>query len=295
MELVDTREDLQRLRKELAVAHHDEHFERPLIGLVPTLGALHAGHRSLLERMCEECDVSIVSIFVNPMQFKPGEDLERYPRTLDSDLALCRSVGVHLAYAPPVEEVYPKGFSSRVSVTGLTQRWCGENRPGHFDGVTTIVTKLFNACDPDRAYFGEKDYQQLRVVQRMTQDLELDVDVVACPTVRESDGLALSSRNQYLSPMERNVAPRISESLKRLAGCFAGGVTDTESLAVEAKHVLQSAKGATIELEYLAVVDPLTLEPRERAQVGDRVLIAATIGTTRLIDNIMLTGSEVSD
>lgn len=295
MELVHTRDELKRLRKELAVAHHSEHFERPLIGLTPTMGALHAGHRSLIERMCEECDVSIVSIFVNPMQFRPGEDLERYPRAMDSDLALCRNLGVHLAYAPPVEEVYPKGFSSRVSVTGITQRWCGESRPGHFDGVTTVVAKLFSACDPDRAYFGEKDYQQLRVVQRMTADLELEVDIAACPTVREKDGLALSSRNQYLTPAERSVAPRIHESLKRLAACFAGGVSDTESLAVEAKHVLAGAKGATIELEYLAVVDPLNLEPRERAKAGDRAMIAATIGTTRLIDNILLTGIEVSD
>jgi pantoate--beta-alanine ligase len=286
---------LQRLRRELAVAHHSEHFERPMIGLTPTMGALHAGHRSLIKRMCEECDVSIVSVFVNPMQFRPGEDLERYPRTLDSDLALCRSAGVHLAYAPPVEEVYPKGFNSRVSVTGLTQRWCGASRPGHFDGVTTVVAKLFNACDPDRAYFGEKDYQQLRVVQRMTADLELDVEIVSCPIAREQDGLALSSRNQYLTPAERSVAPRIYESLKRLAACFAGGVQDVESLIVEAKHVLQGAKGVAIELEYLAVVDPLDLEPRERAQVGDRVMLAATIGTTRLIDNIMLTGGEVSE
>jgi pantoate--beta-alanine ligase len=295
MELVTTRDELRRLRHELAVAHHSEHFERPLIGLTPTLGALHGGHCALVERMCEECDVSIVSIFVNPMQFRPGEDLERYPRTLDSDLAVCRKAGVHLVYAPPVDEVYPKGYSTRVSVSGLTKRWCGESRPGHFDGVTTVVAKLFNACDPDRAYFGEKDYQQLQVVRRMTADLELDVEIVACPTVREADGLALSSRNQYLSTAEHHAASRIHESLTRLAACFAGGVTDVESLEVEAKHVLHGAKNTEIELEYLAVVDPQSLEPRERAQAGDRVLIAATIGTTRLIDNIMLTGGEVDD
>lgn len=295
MELVDNRDDLRRLRRELAIAHHDEHFERPLIGLTPTLGALHGGHRAIIERMCDECDVSIVSIFVNPMQFRPGEDLERYPRTLDTDLALCRSAGVHLAYAPPVEEVYPKGYGTRVSVSGLTKRWCGESRPGHFDGVTTIVAKLFNACDPDRTYFGEKDYQQLRVVQRMAADLEFDVEIVACPTVREPNGLALSSRNQYLSSAERSVAPRLQEALKRLAACFAGGVTDVESLLVEARHVLNEDGGVRVELEYLAVVDPLTLEPRERAQTGDRALIAATIGTTRLIDNIELTGGEVGE
>jgi pantoate--beta-alanine ligase len=295
MELVTTRDELRRLRHELAVAHHDEHFERPLIGLTPTLGALHGGHRALIERMCEECDVSIVSVFVNPMQFRPGEDLERYPRTLDSDLALCRSAGVHLTYAPPVEEVYPKGYSTRVGVSGLTKRWCGESRPGHFDGVTTVVAKLFNACEPDRAYFGEKDYQQLQVVRRMTADLEFDVEIVACPTVREADGLALSSRNQYLNSAERHVASRIHESLLRLAACFAGGVTDVDSLVVEAKHVLHGAKNTEIDLEYLAVVDAQSLEPRERAQAGDRVLIAATIGTTRLIDNVMLTGGEVDD
>jgi len=295
MEVVTTRDELHRLRRELAVSHHDKHFERPLIGLVPTLGALHAGHRALIERMAEECDVSIVSVFVNPLQFGAGEDLERYPRTLELDLRVCQAAGADLVYAPPVDEVYADGFATSVAVNKLTERWCGAGRPGHFQGVTTVVAKLFNACDPDRAYFGEKDYQQLRVVERMTRDLEFNVEIVACPTVRERDGLAISSRNQYLSASERDVAPRLHEALERLAACFSGGVHDVKSLIVEAKHVLDECRHVQFKLEYLAVVDPQTLEPRERAEYGDRVLIAASIGSTRLIDNLALTGGELAD
>jgi pantoate--beta-alanine ligase len=295
MELVNTREELARLRRELAVAHHDEHFERPLIGLTPTMGALHAGHISLIERMCAECDVSIVSVFVNPMQFTPGEDYERYPQTLDADIQACRRAGAHIVFAPPVEEVYSEDFATRVSVSGLTTRWCGASRPGHFDGVTTVVAKLCIACAPDRVYFGEKDFQQLRIIQRMVADLDFNVEVVACPTMREEDGLALSSRNQYLSPTGRGVAPRLYAALQRMSACFTGGVQDVQSLRVEAERTLNTGGGPRIEVEYLAVVDPLQLEPRERAETGDRVLLAAHVGDTRLIDNSALTGEEVSD
>ena len=293
MEVVGTREELRQLRHELAVKFHHRELERPLIGLTPTMGALHRGHRALIERMCAECDVSIVSIFVNPKQFGAGEDLDVYPRTLDSDLSLCRAAGAHIVYHPEIEEVYPPGYSTTVSVGGLTQRWCGASRPGHFDGVTTVVAKLLTGCSPDRVYFGEKDYQQLRVVRRMVRDLDLGIDIVACPTVREPDGLAMSSRNQYLSPTERRIAPRLHEALKRMAACFSGGVTDVESLLVEARHVLHPSGDNSVKVEYLAVVDPRTLEPRERAEQGDRVLIAAHLGSTRLIDNIALTGGEV--
>ncbi|MBN2082960.1 pantoate--beta-alanine ligase [bacterium] len=295
MEVATTRDALRRLRRDLAVSHHDKHFERPLIGLTPTMGALHAGHRALIERMADESDVSIVSIFVNPLQFGAGEDLERYPRTLDSDLQICQVAGADLVYAPPVDEVYAENFTTSVAVAELTERWCGAGRPGHFQGVTTVVAKLFNACDPDRAYFGEKDYQQLCVVQRMTRDLEFDVEIVACPTVREPDGLAISSRNQYLSASERDVAPKLHQALQRLAACFSGGVQDAESLIIEAKHVLAECRTVEFELEYLAVVDPRTLAPRERAERGDRALIAARIGSTRLIDNLALTGGEPAD
>lgn len=293
MYVVQNRGNLRQMRRELAVAYHDNHFERPLIGLTPTLGALHAGHRVLIERMVAECDVSIVSIFLNPRQFSSSEDLEQYPRTLDDDLKVCAAAGVQLVFAPGEEDVYPPGYATTVSIGGLTEHWCGAGRPGHFDGVTTVVAKLLTACQPDRAYFGEKDYQQLRVVQRMVRDLELNVEIVPCPTVREPDGLALSSRNQYLAPDERGVAPRICEALKRMAACFTGGVHDAASLIVEGEHVLHEGGGPKIEVEYLAVADPRTLEPREEARLGDRVLIAATIGDTRLIDNIALTGEEI--
>lgn len=293
MFVVQNRGNLRQMRRELAIAHHDNHFERPLIGLTPTLGALHAGHRALIDRMVAECDVSIVSIFVNPRQFSPGEDLEQYPRPLDEDLKVCSAAGVHLVLAPEVEDVYPEGYGTTVSVEGLTAHWCGAGRPGHFDGVTTVVAKLLTSCQPDRAYFGEKDLQQLRVVQRMVLDLELPVEIVPCPTVREADGLACSSRNQNLGPTERAVAPRLFEALTRMAACFTGGVHDAQSLIVEGEHVLHEGGGAKIEVEYLAVVDPQTLEPREEAQLGDRVLIAARIGGVRLIDNIALTGEEV--
>lgn len=295
MEVVATRDELQLLRRELAVEHHHKQLERPLIGLTPTMGALHDGHRALIERMCAECDVSIVSIFLNPLQFGPEEDLDAYPRTLDTDLKICRAAGAHIVFVPPVAEVYPPGFATQIRVTGLTERWCGASRPGHFDGVTTVVAKLFGSCKPDRAYFGEKDYQQLAVVRRMIRDLDLGVEIVACPTVRADDGLALSSRNQYLTPAELRSAPRLYAALKRMAACFSGGVADTASLMVEAGLVLHPSGDRSIAVEYLAIVDPHTLEPAERARPGDRVLIAARLGTTRLIDNIALTGGEVGD
>jgi len=232
-------------------------------------------------------------VFVNPKQFGPDDDLDRYPRNFDADCALCQTAGAHLIYAPAVEEMYPAGYQTVVSVGELTHRWCGASRPGHFDGVTTVVAKLFAACLPDRAYFGEKDYQQLRVVQRMTRDLELPVEIVACPTLRETDGLARSSRNQYLTPPEREAAPRLFETLQHMARIFAAGVHDVDSLITEGQRMLNPhSKGSKLELEYLAVVDPRTLEPRTKAQVGDRILVAAHLGSARLIDNVLLTGEE---
>jgi len=292
MQVVTELSELKRLARELMVAHHNKKLERPLAGLVPTMGALHRGHMALIERMTDECDVGMVSIFVNPMQFGPAEDLERYPRTLDDDLKHCRAAGAHLVYAPPVDEVYPKGFQTLVSVGELAECWEGAARPGHFDGVTTVVAKLFNACTPDRAYFGEKDYQQLLVIRRMARDLDEPVDIVMCPTVREPDGLALSSRNNYLTPAERAVAPRLFAALRRMARVFAAGVRDVESLLVEGRHALTEGRAPHFELEYLAVVDPQTLEPRETSQPGDRVIASAKLGETRLIDNIRLTGTE---
>lgn len=292
MEVVTELSELKRLRHELMVAYHNKHFERPLAGLVPTMGALHRGHMSLIRRMVDECDVGMVSIFVNPRQFGPAEDLERYPRTLEEDLTLCRSAGAHIVYAPPVEEVYPPGYQTTVAVPELASRWCGAARPGHFDGVTTVVTKLFCSCAPDRAYFGEKDFQQLQILRRLTRDLDLPVEVAACATVREADGLAMSSRNTYLTSGERASAPRLFQTLRRMARIFTAGVRDVETLLVEGRHALNDGHPPHFQLEYLAVVDPQTLAPRETAQPGDRVLIAASLGETRLIDNIALTGVE---
>ena len=290
MFVAKTRDELRLKRHELVVAYYQEHGKRPVVGLVPTMGALHTGHGSLIERMVGECDLSAVSIFVNPSQFAPGEDFDKYPRTLDDDLAQCEAAGVQLVFAPATGEMYPPDYQTLVHVRGLTERWCGASRPGHFDGVTTVVGKLFGLLQPDRAYFGEKDYQQFRVIERMAIDLELAVDVVPCEIVREADGLALSSRNRYLSGSERAVAPRIHQSLTKMQELFSAGERDCARLIAGAGRLLNDGPGPLIKLEYFAVVDPRTLELRETAQPGDRVLLAARLGTTRLIDNAPLEG-----
>ena len=297
MELVTTVGELRAKLDELANARSGKAAgRRALRGLVPTMGALHAGHRSLLERMCHECGVNVVSIFVNPRQFGPREDLGRYPRTLPADIALCEAVGVHIVFAPAMDEVYPAGYCTNVHVAGLTERWCGAARPGHFDGVTTVVAKLFLMCAPDRAYFGEKDYQQLVAVRRMARDLDIPVEIAACPTVREVDELALSSRNAYLSPAERAVAPRLYAGLAGMQERFADGITSVRELVAAGEEIISGGseagpEGPAFRMEYLAVVDPSTLEPRETALAGDRALVAAYLGSTRLIDNVAL-GTE---
>jgi len=193
--------------------------EGRVIGLVPTMGALHAGHLALVERSVAECGFTVVSVFVNPTQFGPGEDLERYPRTLQADVQLCQQAGADLVFAPSADEMYAADAATTVHVARLTEGLCGAFRPGHFDGVTTVVCKLLNIAQPDRAYFGEKDYQQLVVVRRMVADLDLPVEVISVPTVREADGLAMSSRNRYLTPEQRAVAPALHRAL--LAGAAA--------------------------------------------------------------------------
>lgn len=280
--------ELTRIRQELVQQGNGLSRERPLVGLTPTMGALHAGHQALIARAAGECGVSIVSIFVNPRQFGPHEDYQRYPQMLEHDLELCAAAGTQIVFNPPVAEVYPEGFATTVAVAGLTERWCGASRPGHFDGVTTIVTKLFTMCRPDRAYFGEKDYQQLTVVKRLAADLNLAVEIVACPTQREPDGLALSSRNAYLSPEERRAAPRLYAALQAAQQQFGRGVTDVTELTRAAQAQLATGSGPQFALEYLALVDAETLLPRPVAHAGDRLLIAARLGTTRLIDNIAL-------
>ncbi len=256
------------------------------VGLVPTMGALHAGHLSLIRRSAAECGFTIVTLFVNPTQFSPEEDLSRYPRDFDGDRALAESAGTHLLFAPEAAEVYPPGYRTFVTVDGLTSRLCGASRPGHFRGVTTVVCKLFNACEPDRAYFGEKDFQQLQVIRRMTRDLNLPIDVVGCPIVREPDGLAMSSRNRYLSSEERRSALALSRALEAARSRFDAGERTAERLLTTARAAL--AGEPEVRPDYLELVDAESLAPVERIEVPAVLAVAAFVGRTRLIDNTVL-------
>jgi pantoate--beta-alanine ligase len=253
------------------------------VGLVPTMGALHAGHRSLIQRSRAECGRTVVSIFVNPTQFGPGEDLDRYPRNLEADLALCAELGVDLVYAPSVDAVYPQGFATWVNVRGvLTETLEGAHRPGHFEGVATIVAKLLAIARPDRAYFGHKDAQQCAVVRRLAADLDLGAEVVVCPTVRDADGLALSSRNVHLDPAARRQALAIPAALAAAAGAHRAGETDPARIRQVILRRL--AESPDLAVDYVAVVDADTFEPAEAVSVRCEILIAARIGRTRLID-----------
>ena len=255
------------------------------LGLVPTMGALHEGHKSLIDRAREECSAVVVSIFVNPAQFGAGEDYDTYPRTFEADLEACREMGVAVVYAPRANAMYPGGYDTWVDVPGLGAPLCGSHRQGHFRGVATVVLKLFTACLPHRAYFGEKDYQQLVLIRRMTQDLDLGLEIVPCPIVREDDGMALSSRNAYLSADERSRARAISGALfdakkrvvsgERLSAAIVRACVD-ELEKVEAK------------VDYVEIVEPATLERVEKINGVARMAVAAYIGETRLIDNILL-------
>ncbi|MBX6341415.1 MAG: pantoate--beta-alanine ligase, partial [Thermomicrobiaceae bacterium] len=250
------------------------------------MGYLHAGHLALVERARGENDRVVVSIFVNPTQFGPQEDFNRYPRDLERDLALLREARVDAVFAPSVAEMYPPGFATYVEVGGVTERLEGAARPGHFRGVATVVTKLFNIVQPDRAYFGQKDAQQLVVIRKMVADLAIPVEVVAVPTVREPDGLALSSRNVYLSPEERRAAVALSQGLFAARDRFQAGERDAEALRETVRA--RVAREPLVRLEYVSVADPETLE--ELSTVGDRALVslAARVGATRLIDNVLL-------
>ena len=254
------------------------------VGLVPTMGALHAGHRRLLELARSETDVVVVSIFVNPTQFNRQDDLNQYPRTLDQDLAVCRTAGVDVVFAPSAAEMYPQAQLAWVDVSALTQHLCGPGRPRHFQGVATVVMKLFQIVQPDRAYFGEKDAQQLVIIQRMVKDLNVPLIVVPVATVREPDGLALSSRNQHLSPSEREQAVVLSRALFAARDLVERGERSSDIIASSVAPILKGVR-----LEYFSVVDPETLLPVER--VEGPVLIAAAIwlGSTRLIDNVQVT------
>ncbi len=257
------------------------------VGFVPTMGALHRGHISLVQRARVECDRVVVSVFVNPTQFGPGEDLQRYPRNLERDYGLLESEGADLVFAPEPGTIYPEGFSTFVEVAGLTSGLCGASRPGHFRGVTTVCCVLFRMIEPDRSYFGEKDFQQLVVVRRMVSDLRLGTEIVACPTVREPDGLAMSSRNSYLSPEERRQAPLIHRGLSRAAEAAREGCTDLDE--VKGCFMETVSEGGLLSVSYLEAVDPSTLESRSLSEGRPlRLLTAVYAGKTRLIDNVEL-------
>lgn len=253
------------------------------IALVPTMGALHAGHLALVAAAREEADRVAVSIFVNPLQFGPNEDLDRYPRREEEDARMLRQAGCDLLWMPTPDQLYPPGFATRISVAGVSERWDGAARPGHFDGVATVVAKLFTAVRPDLAFFGEKDFQQLAVIRRMERDLGLGVSIQAVPTVRDQDGLALSSRNAYLASGERQRALALPDCLEEAREAILGGEPVSMALS-QARRRLSEAGFSPI--DYVALVDPVTLEPVDEPLGETRLIAAATIGSTRLIDNI---------
>ena len=274
---------------ELRAACDRARADGKVVGLVPTMGFLHDGHRSLMRAARRDTGFVVVTIFVNPLQFGAGEDLDRYPRDLDRDLAACEREGVDVVFAPTRREMYPAGPpATTVHVDGLTSSMCGAARPTHFDGVTTVVTKLFAITGPCRAYFGQKDAQQLAVIARMAADLNLPVEVVGCPLVRENDGLAMSSRNAYLSSAERTAALVLNRALVHAARSVANGERDPAAVRTQIEN--EVATEPLVELEYVEVRDLHDLTPAPKPLEGDVLIaLAARVGPTRLIDNVMLT------
>ncbi len=260
------------------------------IGLVPTMGALHIGHISLMEAAVKDSNFVVVSIFVNPTQFGPGEDFEKYPRPLEKDLEICRKAGVDLVFAPTAKEMYPGKNLTWVDVEKLTEPLCGRSRPGHFRGVTTVCTKLFNIVTPDVAFFGQKDAQQAIVIRRMVADLNMPLKIVICPTVREQSGLAVSSRNQYLSARQRKDAANIYKSLQKCRDMIESGQKQTETILAEMRKILQ--KVPAIKIEYISIVNAETLDDIDKISGQVLAAIAVKIGSTRLIDNILLDTSN---
>lgn len=261
-----------------------------LVAVVPTMGALHEGHLSLVREAVKRADRVIVTLFVNPRQFDDPSDLAAYPRTETADAALVAPLGAHLLYAPEAGQIYPEGFSTTISVAGVSEGLCGANRPGHFDGVATVVAKLFLQTGADMAFFGEKDFQQLHVVRRMARDLDIAVEIVGCPTVREPDGLALSSRNARLSPAERQAAPALAAALTKAAGALAAGKPLAPVLS-QARDEILAAGFASV--EYLELRAQADLAPLQEADRPARLLAAAWLGETRLIDNVKVSSATL--
>jgi pantoate--beta-alanine ligase len=274
--------DLAELRARLS----EQRARGRRIGLVPTMGALHEGHLSLVRLAREHADCVVVSVFVNPTQFGPGEDFDRYRRDLEADVAAVAAEGAELVFAPEVGEMYPEGDATRVRVERLTEGLCGRDRPGHFEGVTTVVARLFNAVRPDVAVFGQKDYQQLAAIRRMARDLLFGVEVIGGPTVREPDGLAMSSRNAYLDPEARAQAPALHAALLEAQERLHAGDRDAAALVGAARRRIEKAPRA--EIDYVELRDAETLEPVERVERPVVLAVAVRFGPARLIDNLVL-------
>lgn len=272
--------------KEMKALVRDWRAAGRTIGFVPTMGFLHEGHLSLVRASRSRCDVTLVSVFVNPAQFGPREDFQRYPRDLGRDAALLQSEGVDVLFAPLAADIYPPGYRTWVEVHGLQDRLCGASRPGHFRGVATVVLKLFNIVRPDVAFFGAKDAQQALLIRRMAADLDLDIEIVTCPIVREADGLAMSSRNSYLSSDERKAARALSRSLRWAEAEVAAGERDAKRL--EAGVRARLAEESLVRIDYVEAVDPESLEPVDVLQGPVLLALAAFVGSTRLIDNVVL-------
>jgi pantoate--beta-alanine ligase len=256
------------------------------IGLVPTMGALHEGHLSLVRAAKARCSAVVATIFVNPTQFGPNEDFSKYPRTLEADCALLDKEGVDLLFTPEAAEIYPPGASTMVEVKGISNRLDGKSRPGHFVGVATVVAKLFNITQPDHAFFGQKDAAQVAVLRRMVRDLHFKLELIVCPTVREADGLAMSSRNRYLSAEQRQQALILSRALRRVEAEVKAGVVESERLIDAGLAVL--AEEPEIRIDYFSIVDPETLEDLPDVMAGALVAVAAAVGPARLIDNVLI-------
>ena len=256
------------------------------IGLVPTMGALHAGHISLIDAARQRCGLVVVSLFVNPTQFGPNEDLKQYPRPFEADVAVCREHGVDMLFAPSPKAMYPQEPLTWVTVDKLTEPLCGRSRPGHFRGVTTVCTKLFNIVRPDVAFFGQKDGQQVLVIRRMVADLNMPLEIVICPTVREPDGLAMSSRNQYLNPDQRKDATVLYRSLQACREMIQAGTTDAAEICRQMIAIIEQAP--SVEIEYVSIVDTELLQEVQNVQGYVLVAVAARLGSTRLIDNILV-------
>ena len=256
------------------------------VGLVPTMGALHEGHLSLVRAAKTQCDAVAVSVFVNPTQFGPSEDFSKYPRDFERDQELLQKEGVDLVFAPSVDEMYPPGAPTYVTVEALSERLCGRSRPGHFRGVTSVVSKLFHIIEPDKAFFGQKDAAQIAILRRMVRDLNFPVEIVVCPIVREPDGLAMSSRNAYLDPQQRDSALVLYRSLNRVQEMFIAGEREIPRLLSAGKEMF--VQEPSVRLDYFEIVDPESLEPLSNLYKPALVAVAAFVGSTRLIDNVVL-------